>query len=174
MQYHVILYNTMQDNAIPCKTKQYRAIPCNTMQYHAILCNTMQYHAIPCNTMRGHAIPCNTLQYHASLLTADGAYHCPVDSCRPFFHIHALQIHHMLIDLDCRRNKPALFFPGSTSYADDMRIPWSRGRIVLNILYFSVAHLNWPAMDQRLPTWSWQVGSTSSCQTDGRQHCPIL
>ena len=40
-----------------------------------------------------------------------------------FFHIHAQQIHHLLIDLDCRRNKPALFFPGSTSYADNMWIP---------------------------------------------------
>merc|ERR1711873_303616 len=56
------------------------AIPCNTMQYHAIPCNTMQYHAIPCNSMRYNAIPCNTMQYHASLITADGAYHCPVGS----------------------------------------------------------------------------------------------
>ena len=47
---------------------QYHAIPCNTMQYHAILCNTMQYQ-----------------QYHASLLTADGAYHCPVGSIWLFF-----------------------------------------------------------------------------------------
>ena len=64
---------------------QYHAIPCNTMQYHAIQCNTMQYHAIPCNIMQYHAIPCNTMQYHASLIIADGAYHCPVGSKRPFF-----------------------------------------------------------------------------------------
>ena len=40
----------------------------------------MQYHATPCNTMQYNAIPCNTMQYHACLLTADGAYHCPVGS----------------------------------------------------------------------------------------------
>ena len=59
---------------------QYHSIPCNTMQYHAIKCNTMQHHAIPCNTMQYNAIPCNTMRYHASLITADGAYHCPVGS----------------------------------------------------------------------------------------------
>ena len=55
------------------------------MQYHVVPCNTMQYHAIPCNTMKYHAIPCNTMQYHASLITTDGAYHCPVGSTLPFF-----------------------------------------------------------------------------------------
>ena len=68
----------MQNHAIPCKTMPYHAIPCNIMQYHAIPCNTMQYHAIPC-------IPCNSLQNHTSLITADGAYHCPVGSIMPFF-----------------------------------------------------------------------------------------
>ena len=56
------------------------AIQCNTMQYHATPCNTMQYNAIPCNTVQYHAILCNTMQNHACLLTADGAYHCPVGS----------------------------------------------------------------------------------------------
>ena len=64
---------------------QYHAIPCNIMQHHAIPCNTMQYHAIPCNTMQHNSIPCNTMQYHASLITADGVYHCPVGSTWPFF-----------------------------------------------------------------------------------------
>ena len=36
-------------------------------------------------TMQYHVIPCNTMQYHASLITDDGAYHCPVGSIRPFF-----------------------------------------------------------------------------------------
>merc|ERR1712004_250437 len=63
---------------------QYHTIPSNTMQYYAILCNIMQYHAIPYNTMQYNAIPCNTLQYNASLITADGAYHCPVGSIRAF------------------------------------------------------------------------------------------
>ena len=72
---------------------QYHAIPCNTMQYHAISCNTMQYHAIQCNTMQYHAKFCNTMQYHVSLITADGAYHCPVGSIRPFFnHIPVLSL----------------------------------------------------------------------------------
>ena len=44
----------------------------------------MQYHATPCNTMQYYAIQCNTMQYHASLITADGAYHCPVGSIKPF------------------------------------------------------------------------------------------
>ena len=57
------------------------------MQYHAIPCNTMQYHAIPCNTMQYNAIPCNTMQYNASLITADGAYHCPVGSIMAIFDI---------------------------------------------------------------------------------------
>merc|ERR1711873_380861 len=55
------------------------------MQYNAIPCNTMQYHAIQCNTMQYNAIPCNTMQYHASLITADGAYHCPVGSIMAIF-----------------------------------------------------------------------------------------
>merc|ERR1711940_448103 len=55
------------------------------MQYNAMPCNTMQYHAIPCNTMQYNAIPCNTMQYLASLITADGAYHCPVGSIMAIF-----------------------------------------------------------------------------------------
>merc|ERR1711978_335738 len=55
------------------------------MQYHAIQCSTMQHNAMPCNTMPHHAIPCKTMQYHASLITADGAYHCPVGSIMAIF-----------------------------------------------------------------------------------------
>ena len=95
MQYHAIPCNTMQYHAIPCSNMQYpaspwntmqiHAIPCNTKQCHAIPCNTMQYHAIPCNIIHYHAIACNTIQYHACLITADGAYHCPVGSIWLFF-----------------------------------------------------------------------------------------
>ena len=46
----------------------------------------MHYHAIPFNTMQYYAIQCNTMQYHSSLISADGAYHCPVGSIWPFFH----------------------------------------------------------------------------------------
>ena len=35
--------------------------------------------------MQLHAITCNTMQYHACLITADGAYHCPVGSIWLFF-----------------------------------------------------------------------------------------
>merc|ERR1712016_86159 len=35
--------------------------------------------------MQYNAIPCNTMQYHASLITADGAYHCPVGSIMAIF-----------------------------------------------------------------------------------------
>ena len=55
------------------------------MQYHAIPCKTIQYHAIPGNTMQYNAIPCNAMQYHASLITADGVYHCPVGSILAIF-----------------------------------------------------------------------------------------
>merc|ERR1712004_291106 len=85
MQYNAKPCHTMQYHAIPCNTMQYNAIPCNTMQYHAIPCNTMQYHAIQCNTMQYYAIQCNTMQYNASLITADGAYHCPVGSIIAIF-----------------------------------------------------------------------------------------
>ena len=51
----------------------------------------MQYYAIPSNTMQYHAMPCNTMQCHDSLITADGAYHCPVGSIRPFFILTAWQ-----------------------------------------------------------------------------------
>merc|ERR1712107_331672 len=72
-------------HAIQCNTIQYHAIPCNTMHYHAKQCHTMQYCAVPCNTMQYNAIPCNTMQYHASLITDDGAYHCPVGSIMAIF-----------------------------------------------------------------------------------------
>ena len=69
---------------------QHHAKPCHTMQYHAISYKTMQYHAIQCNTMQYHAIQCNTMQYHAilcMLITADGAYHCPLGSIMAIFRI---------------------------------------------------------------------------------------
>merc|ERR1711873_35146 len=72
-------------HAIPWNIMKYHAISCNTMQPHAIPCNTMQYHAIQCNTMQYHAIPCKTMQYHGTLITADGAYHCPVGSIMAIF-----------------------------------------------------------------------------------------
>ena len=81
----------MQDNAIPCITIQYHVVPCNTMQYHSIQCNTMQHQEIPCNTMQYNAIPCIIMQYHACLITADGAYHCPVGSIWPFLYCYIEQ-----------------------------------------------------------------------------------
>ena len=92
MRYHAIPCNIMQYHAIPCNTMQYHAIPCNTMQYHAIPCTIMQYHAIQCNTMQYYAIQCNTMQYHASVITADGAYHCPVGSIIAIFYLFFYQI----------------------------------------------------------------------------------
>ena len=87
--------NMVQDGVRWCKMVQdglrwfemvqYHAIPCNTVQYHAIPYNTLQYHAIPWNTMQYYAIQCKTMQYHASLITADGAYHCPVGSIMAIF-----------------------------------------------------------------------------------------
>ena len=37
--------------------------------------------------MQYYAIQCNTMQYHAPLITADGAYHCPVGSIMAIFMI---------------------------------------------------------------------------------------
>ena len=88
-------------HAVPSNTMQYPAIPCNIMQYHAIPCNTMQYHAIPCNTMQYNAVPCNTMQYQASLITADGAYHCPVGSKWPFFNSSWTKTEMVLLHLHC-------------------------------------------------------------------------
>merc|ERR1712012_1184956 len=85
MKYHAISCNTMQYHAIPCNTMQNHAKPCNTMQYLAIPCNTMQYHAIQCNAMQYNAMTCYTMQYHGTLITADGAYHCPVGSIMAIF-----------------------------------------------------------------------------------------
>ena len=74
---------------------QLHAKPCNSMQHNAISCNTMQYHAILCNTMQYNAIPGNTMQYHASLITADGAYLCPVGSIMAIFRCEAPFYHSM-------------------------------------------------------------------------------
>ena len=80
MQVSARYCNTMQNHAGPCITMQYHVEPCHALQNHAIPCNTMQCHAIPCNIMQYHAIPGNTMHYHISLITADGAYNCPVGS----------------------------------------------------------------------------------------------
>ena len=46
------------------------------------------------------AKPCNTMQYYASLITADGAYHCPVGSIMAifFFLISELIFTHFLVN----------------------------------------------------------------------------
>ena len=118
MQYHAKPCHTMQYHAIPCNTMQYNAIPCNTMQYHTIPCNTMQYHAIPCNTMQYNAMPCYTLQCHASLITADGAYHCPVGSIMAIFIICLLVISIFICcrcSGPCQRRKDSEMPPGHRS-----------------------------------------------------------
>jgi len=68
---------------------------CNTVQDGAIPCNTMQNHAIPCKNIPYNAIPCYTMQYHALLITADGAYHCPVGSKMAIFYLY----HRFKIDI---------------------------------------------------------------------------
>ena len=79
-------------SARQCKIVQDSARQCKIVQDSARQCNIVQDSAIPCNTMQYHAIPSNTIQYHASLTTADGAYHCPVGSIRPFFFLYLLEI----------------------------------------------------------------------------------
>ena len=84
MPYNAIPCSIMQYHVVPCNTMKYHSIPCNTKQYHAIPGNTMQYHVVPFNTIQYHSIPCHTMQFHASMITADGAYHCPMGSIWPF------------------------------------------------------------------------------------------
>merc|ERR1712155_78466 len=96
-------------------------MPCNTMQYPAIPCNTMQYHAIPCNTMQYYAIQCNTMQYHASLITADGAYHCPVGSIMAIFDLLKILPSRPLrigYETDFRRSVPSLSFSSKVFHPD--------------------------------------------------------
>ena len=45
--------------------------------------------------MQYHAILCNTMQYHASLITADGAYHCPMGSIMAIFRGGLLEINYV-------------------------------------------------------------------------------
>ena len=80
LAYSCILWHTLAYFGILLHTLAYYCILWHTVQYRAIPCNTVQYRAIPCNNMQYHAIPCFTMQYHAPLITADGAYHCPVGS----------------------------------------------------------------------------------------------
>ena len=87
VQHNATWCNMVQYGAKWCKMVQDGARWCKIVQDNAITCNNMQYHTIPFNTMQYNAIPCNTMQYHASLNTADGAYHCPVGSIRPFLTI---------------------------------------------------------------------------------------
>ena len=88
MQYHAIPCNIMQNNAIPCNTIKYHTIQCNTMKYHAMPCNTLAYSGILWHTLAYSGILWHALAYsgiiNASLITADGAYHCPVGSIWPF------------------------------------------------------------------------------------------
>ena len=71
-----------KQNEVFCisKTRRDGAKWCNIVHDGSRECKIMQFHAIPCNTMQYSAIPWNTMQYHASLISADGAYHCPVGS----------------------------------------------------------------------------------------------
>ena len=57
-----------------------------TLAYYGILWHTLvQDCGRWCKMVQNNAIPCYTMQYHASLITADGAYHCPVGSIWLFF-----------------------------------------------------------------------------------------
>merc|ERR1712173_277858 len=55
------------------------------LMMHGIAWYCMVLHGIAWHCMVLHAIPCNTMQYHASLITADGAYHCAVGSIMAIF-----------------------------------------------------------------------------------------
>ena len=120
----------VQYHALSCNTMQYHALSCNTMQYHAIPCilfNTMQYHAILYKTMQYYAIQCTTMQYHASLITADGAYHCPVGSVMAIFFADMRYLRHsarLLLEPTAKWNTCTgkwLFKPGIVNICRDWR-----------------------------------------------------
>ena len=140
MHYHVVPCNTVQYHAMPCNTMQYHAIPYNTMQYHALSCNTLQYHAIPCNTMQYHAIPSNTMQYHACLITADGAYHCPVGSIMAIFLAVWFQLLIWIFLCSCDTMQPwscAVIFA-----ADKVALWWNGGAIQAHCSVLGCNHIH--------------------------------
>jgi len=60
--------------------------------------------------MQYNAIPCNTMQYNASLITADGAYHCPVGSIMAIFIYKASQSQRYFIKIIAKYKNMFLLF----------------------------------------------------------------
>ena len=89
----------------------------HTLAYYGILWHNMvRRDATWCNTVQDGAIPCKTMQYHALLITADGAYHCPVGSKMAVFYLYhkfKIDIHQQLRPLTA--NYLAMFKVTSTT-----------------------------------------------------------
>ena len=93
-----ILWNTLAYSGILWHTLAYSGILWHTLTYSGILWHTLAYSGIHWHTLAYSGILSHTLAYsgilwhalaysgiiNASLITADGAYHCPVGSIWPF------------------------------------------------------------------------------------------
>merc|ERR1712209_188289 len=77
-------------------TLAYPGILWNTLAYSGILLHRLAYTGILLHTLAYSGILWHTLAYsgiiNASLITADGAYHCPVGSIWPFFSKYSLYL----------------------------------------------------------------------------------
>ena len=116
--------------------------------------------------MQYHAIPCNTMQYHGTLITADGAYHCPVGSIMAIFFLSIIEIylsniHHQELNTNKSINRKIpiiltakfnrimlkeIFAPLSCLSITSVR---KRKRNVLNLAFKDVVHAA-GSIDQRL------------------------
>merc|ERR1712155_499300 len=88
LAYSGILWHTLAYSCIVCHTLAYSGILWHTLAYSGILWNTVAYSFIHWHTLAYSCTLWHALAYSgiisASLITADGAYHCPVGSIWPF------------------------------------------------------------------------------------------
>ena len=87
-----ILWHTLANSVILCHTLAYSCILWHTLAYSGILWHTLAYSGILLHTLAysgilWHTLACSGI-INASLITADGAYHCPVGSIWPFSFLH--------------------------------------------------------------------------------------
>ena len=86
-----ILWSTLLHSGILWHTLSYSGLLWHTLAYSCILWHTLAYSDILWHTLAYSGILWHALAYsgiiNASLITADGAYHCPVGSIWPFLFI---------------------------------------------------------------------------------------
>ena len=87
--------------------------------------------------MQYHAIPCHTMEYHGTLITADGAYHCPVGSIMAIFIIMRMSLQKRELEISTKRD---------TVLAWKRRIPYKlfsfHSKLQFSFLFFSPANIS--------------------------------